>query len=158
MQPDNFKLFLKSLLFIFRGIKRKALIILLIVTSCSAGKYSAHNPPGFFVCNEWKDKNMDGIWDYTEFKGTKDIFRANETVMFVGYFVVPQGTTLKLEIIAPDHTTYRELIFHQDQESEMFNFKQSVQLMISKKLPGLWLANWYIDNKMVAKIPVSLVN
>ena len=158
MQLDNLKLLLKSRSPILSGIKMQALIILLIFTSCSAGKYSAQNPPGFFACNEWKDNNKDGIWDYSEFKGTKDIFRANETVMFVGYFVVPQGTTLKLEIIAPDHTTYRELIFHQDKESEMFNFKQSVQLMISKKLPGLWLANWYIDNKPVAKIPVSLVN
>jgi hypothetical protein len=158
MQLYNFKLFLKSPSLILCGIGTPALIILLILTSCGAGKFTAQNPPGFFVCNDWKDTNKDGIRDYSEFKGIKDIFRAHETVMFVGYFVVPKGTTLKLEIIAPDHTTYRELIYHQDQESEMFNFKQSVQLMISKKLPGLWLANWYIDNKPVAKIPVSLVN
>ncbi len=135
---------------------KKVLVILLILTSCSAGKYREPVVPGFFACTGWNDKNQDGIRDFVEFQDIKDIFRSNENVMFVGHFEVPVGSIIKLQIIAPDRSVYKELTFKQEKQASVFFWKQSVRFLVSNKLPGMWKGNWFANDQPVTTTLVTL--
>lgn len=135
---------------------KKLLVILLILSSCSTVKYREPIVPGFFACNGWIDNNQDGNRDFSEFQNIKDIFRSNETVMFVGHFEVPIGSIIKLQIIAPDRSVYKELTFKQEKQASVFFWKQSVQFLVTKKLPGIWKGNWFTNDQPVTTTLVTL--
>jgi hypothetical protein len=135
---------------------KNILAFLLLLTSCSVARHSEPVYPGFFACTGWIDKNHDGIRDFSEFQNIKDIFRTNENVMFVGFFEVPQGTMLKLQIIAPDRTVYKEMIYQQNSQNSVFYWKQSAREMMSNKLPGIWKAAWFVGDKPVTSTLITL--
>lgn len=76
--------------------------------------------------------------------------------MFVGHFEVPVGTIVKLQIIAPDKSVFKELTFHQDKQASVFFWRQSVQGMLSRSIPGMWKGTWFSDDKLITTTLITI--
>ena len=137
----------------------KLLTILIILSSCgTANKKFGAEPPHFFACNRWIDRNEDGKYDAYEFENIKDTFHSSETVLFVAFFKnLPTGSAVTFMLFAPDGSLFHEFTQLQVFKSTLYRSEYSAGDLISRKSTGVWAGVWEVEGEEIAETDVSLI-
>lgn len=138
---------------------KKVLIILLVFTSCGvANRKIRTEPPHFFACNTWIDRNKDGIYDYYEFENIKTTFHSSETVLFIGFFnFPPPGSKLRFRLFAPDGSLTHEFTQPQLFKGTLLHSEYPVSDLITGNSAGVWDGVWDVEDEVVAETEVNLI-
>lgn len=137
---------------------KKLFIIVLAFASCSAtNKRPASEPPHFFACNTWTDRNNDGKYDSYEFENIKTTFTSSQKILFVGFFNYPVGSKLTFRLFAPDGSVFHELSQTQLFRGALLRSEYSVKDLISQKSTGVWTGVWDAEGDIAAETDVNLI-
>jgi hypothetical protein len=142
-----------------QNLVKKLLFILLVLSSCGITnkKYTA-GPLRFFACNEWVDRNHDGIYDYYEFVNIKKTFHSKENILFVGFFAKsPSGSKLRFRLFSPDGYLVREVTQVQLYRKTLLHSQYLVGDLISEESEGIWKGVWDVDGVEVGESEVNLI-
>jgi hypothetical protein len=120
----------------------------LILTSCFTSRVS-YTVPDFFVCNQWVDKNQNGIMEIPEFENVKNSFRSYEKITMVGVFHKPIGTNIGYKVYSPDGSVIEDGNTTQTYLDFCWQMSETARYFLSKGSPGLWKVEWYIEGILV---------
>jgi hypothetical protein len=139
---------------------KKLIFIVLVLTSCTVtNRKHSSRPLHFFACNEWVDRNQNGIYDYYEFENIKKTFHSAEHILFVGFFTKsPGGSKLTFRLISPDGYLVREVTQIQLFSKTLLQSQYLVSDLISEESEGLWKGEWDVDGVEVGEFAVNLIN
>jgi hypothetical protein len=142
-----------------QNLVKKLLFILLVLSSCGiTNKKYTSAPLRFFACNEWVDRNQDGIYDYYEFVNIKKTFHSTENILFVGFFAKsPSGSKLRFRLFSPDGYLVREVTQVQLYRKTLLHSQYLAGDLISEESEGIWKGVWDIDGVEVGESEVNLI-
>jgi len=123
--------------------------------------YSNNPQTSFFTCNEWIDKNNDGMISNYEFVGVKKIFRANEKITVVAIIQNPtsKGAIFQTKVL---NGSGKEIYLGRD---KALSFEESVMSNTFNPLEiynlggqGDYTAYFYLNSNLIGITKFSVVN